>query len=72
MSLFINETDHWEIPGHGELHSGDPVVVYLHGEWVDALVDYRPRKGYSLRLENGKLLLISEKMTIRLNSEVTA
>lgn len=64
MSLFKNETDHWEIPGNGELYSGDLVQVKLHGHWVSAWIDYRPRAGYSLRLEDGQIFPMDEQMEI--------
>ncbi len=65
MSLFKNETDHWEIPGNGELYSGDLVEVYMDGQWKTAWVDYRPRAGYSLRLRDGQLYPMDELMEIR-------
>jgi hypothetical protein len=70
MNLFVNETDHWEIPGRGELHSGDRVEFYLNGRWMAALVDYRPKVGYTLRLDNGELFIIHEQMEIRTQIQV--
>jgi hypothetical protein len=71
MSLFMNGTDHWEIPSQGELHSGDTIEVYLDGQWVSALVDYRPRIGYTLRLNNNKVLTITDNMEIRSYREIS-
>ncbi len=65
MSLFKNETGHWEIPGDGELYSGDCVEFFMDGQWVNSRVDYRPQVGYTLRVNSGLTYLMNEKMELR-------
>lgn len=71
MSLFVNETGHWEIPGDGELYSGDCVEFLLDGQWVGSRVDYRPHVGYTLRVNSGRTFLMNDKMELRTTSLIS-
>jgi hypothetical protein len=69
MSLFINQRDHWQISGGGELHSGDLVEVYAGDVWLPCRVDFRPKLGYVLRTEDGRELEIHPELRLRFREE---
>jgi hypothetical protein len=65
MSLKMNETNHWQLPDGGELHSGEQIELLIDGKWVPGVIEYRPRRSYVLILEDGQERAISEHLEVR-------
>lgn len=68
MSLILNESGHWQTPDGSELWTGDQVEIYLDGGWVSGEINYRPQGEFQIRFENGKILEITEALTMRISN----
>ena len=65
MSLILNSTYHWQLPGGAELHSGDRVELFLDGQWTAGRIEYKPRKHYMLILDDDQELPVTEELQVR-------
>ncbi len=65
MSLTLNETDHWQLPDGGELHSGECIELLWDGVWIPGRIEYRPRRHYVLILDDGQERAINENLVVR-------
>lgn len=68
MSLNLNRSEHWEIPGGAELHIGDQVEIYLEGKWLAGRIGFRPAIKYVVILNDGREIRMSDQLEIRVCS----
>jgi hypothetical protein len=65
MGMILNETEHWQLPDGGELHSGEFVEVLAETGWIPGRIDYRPRRRYVLVLDDGQEWTITPDLVLR-------
>ncbi|HEY3344190.1 MAG TPA: DUF5348 domain-containing protein [Anaerolineaceae bacterium] len=65
MSMILNETEHWQLPDGGELHSGEFVEVLAENGWIPGRIEYRPRRHYVLVLDDGQEWAITADLVVR-------
>lgn len=67
MNLILNNAQHWQVPGGAEIHTGDFVEVYQDSVWAEGQVIYRPRRGYAVRLKDGREVKLDPEVELRLH-----